>query len=406
MDKYVVTMLGEKDHGKSTLIGNLLIETGAATDVRIKEAEKYSKNGRFEPAYILDSFFEEREQEMTIDTTRAEVTHRNKLYELIDVPGHLELIKNMMSGASNGDLAVLMVSIKEGEGFQPQTKRHLYLSNMFGIRSLVVAVNKMDLAGYDREVFESTKEKVSEYLRAIGFSRPTAFVPISAYDRENITKPSKKMAWYKGKALLDTLDGFAKAVQVGKSAGMRMLVQDSTELDNRDALFGILYAGGMMVGDRVVVEPDGIRASVEKIFVKGKSTKRALEGSNVAVMLNSTEKVDRGSMLCKDDGKRHKAKRLNAHVFMIHDLVPKRIRELTLKMNNHEVIITGVKVREVVSPVSGKTDGTTSISANNAARVEFMLANEYPIERYSEYNELGRFAIYERGEFAGIGIVE
>src|SRR5271169_5201570 len=139
MEKYTITMLGEKDHGKSTLIGNLLISTGHTTEARINEVKKTSKSKRFEPAHILDSFVEEREQEMTIDTTRAELVYRNAIYELIDVPGHLELIKNMMSGASNSDIAILMVSAKREEGFRPQTKRHIFISTMFGTKALVVA---------------------------------------------------------------------------------------------------------------------------------------------------------------------------------------------------------------------------------------------------------------------------
>ena len=128
--------------------------TGTATEHRINEAKKYSKKGRFEPGYILDSFEEERAQEMTIDTTRAEMLYKDSLFEFIDVPGHLELIKNMMSGASHGETAILMVSVKDGEGLAPQTKRHVYIANMLGIRGLIVAINKMDLVGYDKGVFE------------------------------------------------------------------------------------------------------------------------------------------------------------------------------------------------------------------------------------------------------------
>ncbi len=174
MDKHIITMLGEKDHGKSTLIGSLLIASGSATEQRINEAKKYAKRGRFEPGYILDSFAEERAQEMTIDTTRAEMVYKGAMYEFIDVPGHLELIKNMMSGASNGEMAVLMVSMKQGEGLKPQTKRHVFISNMFGIKSLVVAVNKMDMIGYSRDAFEKMKAGISTYLGAIGFSGPVS----------------------------------------------------------------------------------------------------------------------------------------------------------------------------------------------------------------------------------------
>ena len=118
---------------------------------------------------------------MTIDTTRAEMAYKGGMFEFIDVPGHMELIKNMMSGASHGEMAILMVSMKKGEGLAPQTKRHVYIANMLGIKALIVAINKMDLVGYDKGAFDRAKSEISGYLRSIGFSKPVSYVPVSAY---------------------------------------------------------------------------------------------------------------------------------------------------------------------------------------------------------------------------------
>ena len=192
----------------------LLMETGSISEQRIRDAKKTSKKlGRqFEPGYILDSFEEERLNEMTIDTTRAQVKYRNTGFEFIDVPGHEELMKNMLSGASYADFALLLISAKPDEGITGQTKRHIFVAKMLGIRKLVVAVNKLDAVNYSKERFEEIKNHVGDYLNRIGFKNINiSFVPISAYNAENLVKRSNKTGWYKGKSLMDVL------VQVSKS---------------------------------------------------------------------------------------------------------------------------------------------------------------------------------------------
>src|SRR5271154_1586737 len=189
MDVTEVTLLGHKDHGKSTLIGNMLITTKSVSEQRINDAKKTSKKlGRnFEPGFILDSFEEEREGGLTIDTTRAQVLYKGNAFEFIDVPGHEELIKNMISGASNADFAVLMVSAKPDEGIRDQTFRHLYLAGMLGIKKILVAVNKMDKVGYEENRFDEIRSRILTFLIKTGFEKKNLyFVPISAYNAENL----------------------------------------------------------------------------------------------------------------------------------------------------------------------------------------------------------------------------
>ena len=226
-----VTLLGHKDHGKSTLIGSLLIVTKTVSKDRLNEAKKQSANlGRkFEPGFILDSFSEERKGGLTIDTSRAQVKYRDSAFEFIDVPGHEELIKNMISGASYAKFALLIVSANKNEGIRPQTKRHIYLSRMLGIEKLIVAVNKMDTVGYDKDIFEQIHKELGEFLEKIGVdSRSVNFVPISAYGSENLSKRSSNMPWYKGKPLLDLMCEMAKKRSNGPSDGnMRVILQGS-----------------------------------------------------------------------------------------------------------------------------------------------------------------------------------
>lgn len=409
MDKYVITMLGEKDHGKSTLIGNLLISTGSTTEARIAEVRKAAKSKRFEPAHILDSFVEEREREMTIDTTRAELVYRKAILELIDVPGHLELIKNMMSGASNSDIAILLVSVKKGEGFKPQTKRHIFLSSMFGIKALVVAINKMDFVKYDKAVFDKASREVSEYLKSIKFNRPVVFVPISAYDNENLVSLSKNMRWYKGRPLLNVVRELAeKHSNKGRNAkGLRIAVQDSMEIDGSRTVFGVLYNGKVRVGDMVRAEPEGTKAMIGKLFVKGKSVKTASEGTNVAITFDKDIDVEKGSVIYGIKEKPHKAGTFPAKMFIIRKMANGGAGGMSMKINNNDLPLKGITVRDVVSPVSGEhAKPSKEIAANNVVYAEIRLGKPYPVERFSDYNELGRFAFYKGDNFIGVGVVE
>jgi translation elongation factor EF-1alpha len=404
MQKSVITMLGEKDHGKSTLIGSLLIATGAATDERISEAKRYSKGGRFEPGYMLDSFSEEREREMTIETTRAEIVYKRHLFELIDVPGHLELIKNMMSGASHGEIAVLVVSMKKGEGLRPQTKRHLYISNLLGIRGLVVAINKMDLAGYSEVEFEAMKKKVSKYLDAVGFSRPVSYVPVSAYVSDNLVKPSDNMAWYRGKPLIDELVSLADAKPEGGSGrGLRAIVQDVVVQDGKEMVFCFVNSGSVREGETVRLQPSGATSTVTEIYLKGERSDSAPQGSNIAMVMEGKAEVRRGFVVSDADHRPHSLKKFEALAFFIR--AAPTDKEVELKMNNNAVTARIVRIGKLISPITGKQKPGSAIVQGNAARVEIELGEDYPVERFADYNELGRFALYSGGAFCGIGIV-
>ena len=405
MEKHTITMLGEKDHGKSTLIGNLLIATGAATEHRINEAKKYSKKGRFEPGYILDSFEEERAQEMTIDTTRAEMIYKGDMFEFIDVPGHIELIRNMMSGASHGEMAILMVSVKGGEGFQPQTKRHVYIANMLGITGLIVAINKMDMVGYDKSAFEKMKRGVSDYLGAIGFDKPVSYVPVSAYDSENLIKRSRKMNWYKGRPLIDELARVASHKKGGSAkAGLRAIVQDVVDHESKEMLFCLVNSGSIRTGQQIRFEPSGSKAKVSEMYLKGKKAKSADAGSNIAMVVGGRAKAKRGSIVIGANDRPHTTRAFESVAFFIKKVSSNSGFEI--KINNNSIPARITAVKELISTETGRAKpGSSRIPSGSAARIKIELKERHPVERFADYNELGRFALYSGGSFCGIGIV-
>ncbi|MCW6160297.1 MAG: GTP-binding protein [Candidatus Micrarchaeales archaeon] len=398
-----VTLLGHKDHGKSTLIGSLLMQTGAATKVRIKEAEEYSKRlGKtFEPAFILDSFAEERTGEMTIDTTRAEIKYKDLAFALIDVPGHEELIKNMISGASYGEVALLLVSAKRDEGIKDQTKRHLFLSRMFGIEDLVVAVNKMDTRDFDEDAFLAVKKELSGFIERIGFDQKrVSFVPISAYSGENLVKKSSKMKWYNGEPLIDAIYESAKKEKRQRHGALRLIVQGMIDADE-GIIGGKIVNGDMKIGERIAILPQDQHATVKDIVVKGNKVKIATTGENVAIRLD--KKVDfevRGSVISNAEEKPRLTDKLKAKIF----IVSKPGKTLRIKFNGIDLECGGMKILNSINTVNGKK-GPAKMEVLNAVEAEIQLDKKLPVEEFETTKELGRFVLYSGKEFMGIGTI-
>ena len=404
-EKLTISMLGEKDHGKSTLIGRLLMATGSTTKERIADAREASKGKRFEPGYLLDSFSEERQNEMTIDTTRAEIIWNKRMYELVDVPGHLELIKNMISGASNANTAILLVSAKKEERFTKQSKRHLFLATMLGIDSLVVAVNKMDTVSYDREVFNQINREVRDYLDNIGFNGRVTFAPISAYSNENLVKDTARMKWYNGEPLMKILEKYSSAKKRGSNK-LRALVQDVYDTGETKAAFCMLYSGKINVGEEIHMEPSNRSARVSKIHIKGRMANSALSGTNAAVEFKGNVLPSKGEVLYGVSMQNKPTNRFTSKVFAISRIT--YTKKLTLKMNNNHVLLKGLHVKRIISPLTGQHSHpkSNSLISNSAAIVEFSLNTKWPVERFEECEELGRFMLYTGSKLVGIGRIE
>ncbi|VVB76719.1 Elongation factor 1-alpha [uncultured archaeon] len=400
-----IALLGHKDHGKSTLIGSMLMQTGAATQVRINEAKEYSRQLKknFEPAFILDSFAEERTGEMTIDTTRAEIKFKDMAFALIDVPGHEELIKNMISGASYGDIALLIVSAKKDEGIRDQTKRHLFIARMLGIESLVVAVNKMDLIGYDEGKFQEIRDGLAEFITKIGFERASvSFVPISAYNGENLVKRSLNMKWYKGRPLIETLYAYAKREGRKQADALRIVTQGAIPSAKGELVVGRIVNGTVKTGEKVSVLPAGEAAVVKEITVKGSKVKKAVFGENVALRLDRKVIAElRGAVISSASSKPVVSDLIRAKI-----LVTGKIRkDSVIKFNGVDISCKNVKVLNGISTTTGERNSSKTAKLLEAVDAEVRLARKIPIEGYDVTRELGRFVLYSGKKFAGIGII-
>ena len=226
-----IVIVGHVDHGKSTLIGRLFYETGSLPDGQYEKVLKSSeKRGMpFEWSFLMDALQAERDQGITIDTTQIWFKTPHRDYCIIDAPGHKEFLKNMISGAASSEAALLMIDANEG--VKEQSKRHGYLLHLLGVKQIAVVVNKMDLVDYSEEKFNAIREEYTEYLNSIGVE-PKFFIPVSAYNGDNIVEKSENMKWYEGETITGTLDKFEKAPEPIEMP-LRFPIQDVYKFDER-----------------------------------------------------------------------------------------------------------------------------------------------------------------------------
>ena len=297
MREIPIVLIGHKDHGKSTLIGRLLLDTNSVKENRVKEIREVDNTSgqKFELAHLVDSFKEEREREMTMDTTQALLKGEKRFYQLIDVPGHQELISHMLTGASKAEAAILLVSIEEG--IKEQTRQHLEVAKLLGIGQLAVAVNKIDKKGYRKEDFEEIVSKIKEILEEIGYSpENTKFFPISAWGGDNVVRKSKKTPWYQGESLMDFLENKIKEPRPLDSFPLTFLVQDKYIEKEEEILVGKIESGRLIKGREILFLPERKKTKVREIKDSEGALEEAEAGRNVGITLFDNLGISRGAV--------------------------------------------------------------------------------------------------------------
>ncbi|MCD6381632.1 MAG: GTP-binding protein, partial [Candidatus Aenigmarchaeota archaeon] len=251
--------IGHVDHGKSTLVGRLLFDSGAIREDqlrKLKEEAKEKGKETFEFAFVMDRLKEERERGLTIDIMHQKFETNKYYFTIIDAPGHRDFIKNMITGTAEADGAILVVSAKEGP--QEQTKEHIFLAKILGVEQLIVAINKMDTVNYEEKRFNEVKEEVSKLLKAVGYKpEEITFIPISAYNGDNVVKKSDKTPWYNGPTIVEALDQF-KEPERPIDKPLRIPIQDVYSIRGVGTVpVGRVMTGVLKVGDRIIINPPG-----------------------------------------------------------------------------------------------------------------------------------------------------
>src|SRR5271167_143270 len=262
-----VVIVGHVDHGKSTLVGRLLADTGSLPEGKLEAVRARCRQiaKPFEYAFLLDALKDEQAQGITIDTARSFFKSDKRDYIIIDAPGHIEFLKNMISGAARAEAAILLIDAHEG--IKENSRRHGYMMRFLGIKNIAVCVNKMDLVNYDQKVFEQIKTDYTKFLKEIDLA-PKAFIPIAAFHGDNMISLSKNMPWYKGGSVLDVLDSFEKAAP-RDLLPFRMPVQDiykfTEEGDERRIVAGRVETGSIKIGEEVILLPSGKKNRIKSV---------------------------------------------------------------------------------------------------------------------------------------------
>ncbi|MFA6036244.1 MAG: translation elongation factor EF-1 subunit alpha [Candidatus Micrarchaeia archaeon] len=409
-----LVFIGHVDHGKSTTVGRILYDTGALSEQELRklkeEAEKVGKP-TFEFAFTMDTLKEERERGVTIDISHKDFQTPKYYITIIDAPGHKDFIKNMITGASQADAAVIVCSVKEG--IQPQTKEHAFLAKVLGIQQIIVAVNKMDAVGYDRVKYDDLKAQLTTLLKNVGFKvENVPFVPISAYEGANIAKKATdKTPWYTGPALVEAFDNLTvPAKPIDKP--LRLPIQDVFTITGHGTVpVGRVETGVMKQGDLVVFMPSGAKGEVKKIEMHHQELQKAVPGDNVGFNVKGVDKKDirRGEVVGPASNPPTVATEFTAQLVVLDHptAIPKGSYTPVFHIHTAQIACTITEILEKKDPKTGATmqKNPDFIKTGDVAIVKIKPTRPVVIEKFSEFPQLGRFAVRDMGQTVAAGVV-
>jgi elongation factor 1-alpha len=407
-----LAIIGHVDHGKSTLVGRLLFETGSVPEHVIEqyreEAEEKGKGG-FEFAYVMDNLAEERERGVTIDIAHQEFDTDKYNFTIVDCPGHRDFVKNMITGASQADNAVLVVAADDG--IQPQTQEHVFLSRTLGIDEMIVVVNKMDLVDYEESRYNEVVEEVTNLFGQVGFNPDDAnFIPASAFEGDNIESASENTPWYDGPTVLEALNNLPEP-QPPTDAPLRLPIQDVYTISGIGTVpVGRIETGTMHPGDNVSFQPSDVGGEVKTIEMHHEEVDSAGPGDNVGFNVRGIGKDDirRGDVVGPADDPPTVAETFQAQiVVMQHPSVITEGYTPVFHAHTAQVACTIESLDQKIDSASGEVEEENPdfIQSGDAAVVTVRPQKPLSIEPSSEIPELGSFAIRDMGQTIAAGKV-
>ncbi|HOQ05257.1 MAG TPA: GTP-binding protein [Anaerohalosphaeraceae bacterium] len=405
-----IVVIGHVDHGKSTLIGRLLADTGSLPKGKLEAVQAYcARNAKpFEYAFLLDALKEEQTQGITIDTARCFFKSSRREYIIIDAPGHVEFLKNMISGAARAEAALLLIDAREG--IRENSRRHGYLLSLLGIRQIAVAVNKMDLTDYRRDVFEAIQKDYTAFLQQVHL-QPRFFIPVSARFGDNLCTRSARMCWYDGPTVLEAMGRFEKEPP-GLEKPFRFPVQDvykfTEEGDDRRIAAGRVETGTVRVGDEVIFLPSGKRSRIASIegFNRPPQTE-AYAGQSTGFTLTEQIYIPPNQILCRADQPAARTGTcLKVNLFWMGRQPMVRGKRYKLKLAAARETVWLREIYTVLDAADLSTDSSrTQIERHDTA--EYLLETFRPVafDVVSDIAQTGRFVIIDNYEIAGGGII-
>jgi len=410
-----IVFVGHVDAGKSTIVGQLMFQSGAVSEQEMKklreEAEKHGKSG-FEFAYIMDKIKEERERGVTIDLAYKKIMTNKWQITIIDAPGHRDFVKNMITGASQADCAFLVIAAPAG--VQPQTTEHLWLLRTMGVKSLCIAVNKMDAVGYKEEKFNSVKEDVGKLLKGVGINPDTTtFIACSGLKGDNIKNKSKNMDWYKGPTIYEQFDLFP-APEPPTNLVMRMPVQDVYEITGIGTVpVGKIETGIMKVGQKVKVLPgrtgQGVEGEVKTIEMHHETLTQADAGDNVGVNIRGVGQKDiaRGDVICDAANPIPVVEEFEATITVInHPTVLAKGYTPVFHVHTAQVPCQFIELIAQINPATGEVvkEHPDFLKNGDTAKVKIKPQGNLCLETQKDNPFMSRFAVRDAGATVAAGM--
>jgi elongation factor 1-alpha len=403
--------VGHVDHGKSTLVGRLLFDSGALKPEELrkfKELAKEYKKETWEFAFAMDRLKEERQRGLTIDLMHRRFDTPKYYFTVIDAPGHRDFIKNMITGASQADAALLVCSAKEG--VQEQTKEHVFLIKVLGVNQIIAAINKMDAVNFDEAKYKETKDNLEKLLKTVGYdTSKILFVPTSGYKGDNIVKKSENMAWYKGKTLMEGFDTLT-VPEKPIDKPLRLPVQDVYTITGIGTVpVGRVETGVLKAGDTVIFQPSGASGEVKTIEMHHEQVPKAEPGDNVGFSVRGVNKADikRGDVVGLASKPPTVAKDFTAQIIVLQH--PNVITKGYTPVFHCHTAQVACKIVEIVKKIDPKTGATIQenpdlIKTGDAAIIKCVPNKPFVIETSKDIPQLARFAVRDMGQTVAAGI--
>jgi len=412
-----LVFIGHVDHGKSTTVGRLLYDTkniDEQTMRKLKDRAKEVGKVGFEFAFVMDTLKEEQERGVTIDLTHKRFDTAKYYFTIIDAPGHRDFIKNMITGASQADAGVLVVSANPGDGVQAQTKEHVYLARTMGVNQLIIAINKMDMAKYEQKRFEEVKKEVEALLKSIGYDpSKVQFIAIASYPGENIAKKSDKMPWYTGPTLLDAIDKLT-APEKPTALPLRLPIQDVYQISGIGTVpVGKVITGVMKIGDKVIVVPardgKGRLGEVKSIEMHHEALTQAGPGDNIGFVVRGLEKKDiqRGDVLGHTNNVPTVAEEFTAQLVILnHPTVLTVGYTPVFHLHTAQVACRITEIVKKINPATGETlqANPDFVKNGDVAIVKIKPTQLLCIEAQKDIPQMARFAVRDMGATVAVGM--
>jgi len=409
-EKMTLVIVGHVDHGKSTIIGRLLADTGSLPEGKLEQVKtRCERNSKpFEYAFLIDALKDEQSQGITIDSARVFFKTKKRHYLIMDAPGHIEFLKNMVTGASRAEAALLVIDAHEG--VQENSRRHGYLLSMLGIKQMAVLVNKMDLVGYRREAFERIVDEYRSFLSHLDLEALT-YIPVSGWSGDNLATSSSRTPWYKGSTVLEVLDRFRKE-ELPIDKPFRMPVQDVYKFtnfgDQRRIVAGTIETGILRPGDELIFFPSGKKSRVKTIESSNVDGARSVTaGYAVGFTLQEQIYVPRGELAAKTDELRPQVtSRMRVNLFWLGREPMVKEREYLLKIGTAKVPVYLEAIHRLIDASDlHLLEEKDRIDRHDVAECTLKAKKPIAFDLAEEMASTGRFVIVDRYEISGGGII-